>query len=375
MASIKQQNNGKWRYRIRYKENGKFRELSKSGFRTKRDAQSAANELESKISGGMSIHETNMLLEDYLKIWVDLKNKQVKKSTLLKINRSFRLYVLPRFGFTKVCDINRLDCIQWVNEMCETLNIDSVKSYAAPFNNALEDAVNEYKIINSNPMKNIKYPRTDKRKKDIKFFELDDLKKLLSTSETLKENFYRSNYQYFVLTTLLARTGLRLGEALCLNWSDIDNNKLSVSKTLYRENGEDYITSPKTDSSYREIALDTKTVELLKSLKLAKMKFNLADQNYILNKELVFSDHTGSPLKQSSYRTYFYKICNLADVPVLSPHALRHSHAVHLLESGANIKYVSDRLGHATINMTADIYLHVSKKIESEAISMYENYF
>jgi integrase len=375
MASIKQQPNGKWRYRIRYKDNGKYREASKSGFRTKKDAQTAANELESKISGGLSVCDSNIFLQDYLDIWLDLKMKQVKKSTLLKINRSFRLYVLPRFGFTKISDIKRLDCVQWINKMCETLNVDSVKSYVAPFNNALEDAVNEYKIIDNNPMKNIKFPRSEKRKKDIKFFELDDLKILLDVSINQKENFYHSNYQYFVLTALLARTGLRLGEALALSWDDIDKDNLSVTKTLYRENGQDFFTSPKTESSYRVIALDHKTIDLLKSLKVAKMKFSLSSESYVLNKKLVFSDYTGSPLKQSSYRTYFYKMCKLAGVPVLSPHSLRHSHAVHLLESGANIKYVSERLGHATINMTANVYLHVSKKIEREAISMYENYF
>ena len=375
MASIKQQPNGKWRYRVRYKENGKFREVSKSGFRTKRDAQSAANEIESKISDGLSICDSNMLLRDYLEIWLELKKKQVKKSTLLKINRSFRLYVLPRFGLTKIVNIKRLDCVQWINKMCESLNVDSVKSYAAPFSNALEDAVNEYKIINANPMKNIKYPRSKKRQKVIKFFELDELKRLLEVSEKLKENYHHSNYQYFVLTTLLSRTGLRLGEALALNWDDIDKNNLSVTKTLYRENGQDFITSPKTESSYRVIALDHKTSDLLKSLKIKKMKVSLSNENYKFNKELIFSDYTGSPLKQSSYRTYFYKICKLANVPILSPHALRHSHAVHLLESGANIKYVSERLGHATINMTANVYLHISKKIERDAITMYEKYF
>ncbi|EHL0042366.1 tyrosine-type recombinase/integrase, partial [Enterococcus faecalis] len=58
-----------------------------------------------------------------------------------------------------------------------------------------------------------------------------------------------------------------------------------------------------------------------------------------------------------------------------SPHALRHSHAVHLLESGSNIKFVSERLGHSTINMTANVYLHVSKKMETDSISRYEKFF
>lgn len=373
MASIKQQDNGKWRYRIRYKNNGKFKEVSKSGFRTKREAQSAAKHIEAKLINGISIYDGNMLLQDYLEVWIELKKKQVKQSTLLKINRSFRLYVLPRFGFTKISDIKRLECVQWINKMCETLNIDSVKSYAAPFNNALEDAVTEYKIIDSNPMKNIKYPRPDKRKKDIKFFELSELKTLLDIAKNQKDTL--NNYQYFILTAFLARTGLRLGEALALNWDDLDKNSLSISKTLYRENGMDFVTSPKTDSSYRDVALDSKTIDLLKSLKIAKIEYSLKNKDYTLNKKMIFSDYEGNPLKQTNYRTYFYKICKLANVPVLSPHSLRHSHAVHLLESGANIKYVSERLGHATINMTANVYLHISQKIERESIIMYENYF
>lgn len=375
MASIKQQNNGKWRYRIRYKDNGKFKEVSKSGFRTKREAQAAANDFEKRINTGKSIHDENMLVSHYMETWLKLKEKHVKSSTMMKINRSVRLYILPKFGFSKLSEINRLDCIEWINELCETLSVDSVKSYVAPFNTALEDAVNEFKIIETNPMKNIRYPKSDRRKKEISFYEKTDLKKLLNCFESQSCDSNYIGYQYYVLTLLLARTGLRLGEALALSWNDIQRNKLEINKTLSRENGVDLITTPKTDSSYRTIALDTMTTDLLRSFKIKKSEYALANSISILNKQLVFSSTYGEPLKQQNYRSYFYRMCNLADVPKLSPHALRHSHAVHLLESGSNIKYVSERLGHATINMTANVYLHVSQKMETEAIAMYERYF
>ncbi|UTR15880.1 tyrosine-type recombinase/integrase [Salipaludibacillus sp. LMS25] len=73
-------------------------------------------------------------------------------------------------------------------------------------------------------------------------------------------------------------------------------------------------------------------------------------------------------------RDYFKEVCKQANVPFLSPHALRHTHAVHLLESGANIKYVSERLGHKSVKVTADTYLHVTEKIENEALDLYSDY-
>ncbi|MGG3958214.1 tyrosine-type recombinase/integrase, partial [Bhargavaea massiliensis] len=88
----------------------------------------------------------------------------------------------------------------------------------------------------------------------------------------------------------------------------------------------------------------------------------------------VFHQQDGRWLRTNVVKEYFKEVCKRAELPVLSPHALRHSHAVHLLEAGANIKYVSERLGHASIKMTADTYLHVTKKIEDGALELYQRY-
>lgn len=374
MASFKQQPNGTWRYRIRYKVNGKHKEVSKSGFRTKREAQVAAHELEQRLNNGANLQGNNMLVSEYLETWVKIKEKQVKKSTLAKIKRAIRLHILPTFSYYKVTEIKRIDCITWVNNMCDKLSVDSAKSYCATLGTALEDAVNDFKLISTNPMRGIKYPRNDKRKNDIKFFEKSDLTKLLTIAKNYTGSKLFTNYQYYVLTVLLARTGLRLGEALALKWTDIDQTKLTVNKTLYRADNKNFITEPKTASSYRDVLLDNKTVQLLKSFKIKKAEHSLKNESYILNKNYIFTDVQGDFLKQCNYRTYFTTICKLAEAPQLSPHALRHSHAVHLLESGSNIKFVSDRLGHSTINMTANVYLHVSQKMETDAIKRYENF-
>ncbi|WP_426451938.1 tyrosine-type recombinase/integrase [Paenibacillus sp. S-38] len=76
----------------------------------------------------------------------------------------------------------------------------------------------------------------------------------------------------------------------------------------------------------------------------------------------MFHQHDGRWLRTNVVRDYFKAVCKRAGLPILSPHALRHSHAVHLLEAGAETKYVSERLGHANVKVTADTYLHVTKK-------------
>lgn len=73
-------------------------------------------------------------------------------------------------------------------------------------------------------------------------------------------------------------------------------------------------------------------------------------------------------------KTCFKVTCVRADVTVLSPYALRHSHAVHLLEAGINLKNVSDRLGHASVKITADTYLHKTKKMEFDLVSQSSEY-
>ncbi|MCG7217766.1 tyrosine-type recombinase/integrase [Paenibacillus mucilaginosus] len=85
--------------------------------------------------------------------------------------------------------------------------------------------------------------------------------------------------------------------------------------------------------------------------------------NYKPAKEnIVFHQHDGRWLRTNVVRDYFKTVCKRAGLPLLSPHALRYTHAVHLLEAGAETKYVSERLGHASVKVTADTYLHVTKK-------------
>ncbi|WP_231631475.1 MULTISPECIES: tyrosine-type recombinase/integrase [Halolactibacillus] len=89
---------------------------------------------------------------------------------------------------------------------------------------------------------------------------------------------------------------------------------------------------------------------------------------------LMIHQQDGRWLRTNIVREYFKEVCKRAKVPILSSHALRHSHAVHLLVFGANIKYASERLSHKSAHVTADTYLHITEKLEKESPDLYSNY-
>lgn len=379
MASIKQQDNGKWRYRVRYKHNGKFKEVSKSGFRTKRDAQSAANEIERQYNNGIQIGANSILLSDYLTEWIDVyKKPNIKQSTYLRLERAIRLHINPTFGMMKLNELKRSDVVKWVNDLdtVKGQTRSTIRSNLNVLHDALETAVYELDYLEKNVAKKIKLPNAKVEEK-IKFYTKSELDKLLNFLSSYRPGKYSHSIQYYTLFYLLSSTGLRLGEALALEWNDIKGDKLSVNKNLSYDNHNNvFITSPKSKSSVRIIKIDNNIVSLLKKHKINKKECILRYKTFEkpIRESIIFSNENGNYLRHSVVREFFYKSCKRAEVPVLSPHALRHSHAVHLLESGVNIKYVSARLGHSTISITADVYMHITEKIEDDSLELYENY-
>ncbi|UUZ80683.1 site-specific integrase [Paenibacillus sp. P26] len=242
---------------------------------------------------------------------------------------------------------------------------------------AISDAVHEFRILRENPLQRIKIPKEVTKIGNVQCFSVDQLNKFLDALIVPQKNAkYQHSKQYYALFTLIARTGLRIGEALALTWDDLDGDRLTVNKTLvYPLNSNPYISTPKTKTSGRTIKLDAHTVRVLKKHKINQMEVILRYENYQASQDgLMFHQHDGRWLRTNVVRDYFKAVCKREGLPVLSPHALRHTHAVHLLESGANIKYVSERLGHASVKVTADTYLHITRKIEDDALDLYSKY-
>lgn len=380
MASFKKQENGKWRCRIRYKKDGHFKEISKSGFKLKSQAEAAAKEMEERLNKGVQVKNSKQTIGNYLQHWMAIKKNQVKPSTFLGIEQHVRTYILPKFKFMPLENITRADCNEWIVGLTSHLRASTIRKIVATFHIALRYAVDEEQLLTVNPLDHIKLPKFDHESNKIKFYTKNQLTTLLDYLNNTPPRCYKESKQYYVLFTLLARTGLRLGEALALNWSDIAGNRLTVDKQIVYSSKPRtaHIATPKTESSYRTILLDPFTVRLLKMHRKNHLEVVLKYANFKRPfgefQDLIFSGKKGLPLNPQRIRSYLKLACENAGVPQLSPHAFRHTHAVLLLESGANLKVVSERLGHSTIDMTANVYLHVTDTMENHAIEQFANY-
>jgi Site-specific recombinase XerD len=379
MASFRKRGDT-WEYRIRYPDriSGKYKEKTKSGFRTKKEAQLAAADEELKINQFGFAENGDESINKYFESWLEVfKRPNVKPITYTLQERNVRLNILPRWGKYRLKDLSRTEYQKWINELREKYSEGTVRRIHSIFSSAINDAIHEFQILRENPIKRIKVPKQVDKAESIQCFTVSQLNKFLNALTFPQKNAkYQHSRQYYALFTLIARTGIRIGEALALRWDDLDGDRITINKTLvYPLNSQPYISTPKTKTSGRTIKLDEHTVKVLKKHKVNQKEVVLRYENYQASKDgLMFHQHDGRWLRTNVVRDYFKEVCKREDLPVLSPHALRHSHAVHLLEAGANIKYVSERLGHASIKVTADTYLHVTRKIEDDALDLYSKY-
>lgn len=179
-----------------------------------------------------------------------------------------------------------------------------------------------------------------------------------------------SNSEHHALFKLAFATGMRRSELLGLRWSDIDFKKstISISQTALKIGSTAVISNTtKTTSSKRIIAIDTDTIQELMKHKIAIDKRRIKTMNWI-NNNLVFPGIKGNPRCPDEVS----KLCKNTPIQSVSQLLLcmeqRHTHATLLIENGANMKAIQERLGHASFQETMDTYSHVTPKMEDDIV-------
>ncbi|MEG0372794.1 MAG: site-specific integrase [Enterococcus sp.] len=205
------------------------------------------------------------------------------------------------------------------------------------------------------------------------YFTKDELTKFL---KALDDN---DNLKQSAFLRILAMSGCRRGEILGLEWRSVnfEDNYISITQTLARgKNRRLYLELPKTKSSKREIPLDPKTMDMLKQWRLQQRKDLLMfGHNSIGKHQLVFSSmETNSFIELATPRKWLHTILKRNNLRIITLHGLRHTAATMMLESGLTLKDVSDRLGHSSIEITSDLYIHVTEKRKRENVDQVMKY-
>lgn len=352
---------------------GKKVRVTRRGFPTLKSAKLEATKLRTEFNNGKYDKKTteNTFQEIY-ELWFDSYKKTVKESTSIATERYMTLHVLPTFGDYKLNQITPKMAQQAVNEWADKLQVYKViLQYVVKI---MDFAIN-LGLIEVNPFDKVIRPKVKKtrKEKEVKFYTVEEVQKVMKVLEDRVFNSNQSNklYYFFALFDqtfyrLLAFSGLRGGEALALTWKDIDfeEKTLTVNKNLSQTKNGFAVSSPKTKSSYRTISLDDKTIRTLKRWQLKEKE--LLFSNRVKDCEIVFPDLNGQYLNRQNIYMRSQRVAKFAGLPDIGTHGWRHTHASMLFEAGASMKEAQVRLGHSSIEMTMNIYTHVTKKVTTE---------
>ncbi len=322
---------------------------------SKKDAQALLNRLLREKDMGVLIEPARMSLDEYLDHWLTTSVKpRVRTRTHRNYSDTLRLYVRPRIGSRRLGSLKPVDIQAVYSEMQETGLSSMVRLTHTLLKGALTQAV-RWQMLARNPAEYVDLP---KRKAGAKARALSQ-----AEAEHFLEATARSKWHVFF--HLMVATGLRPSEALALTWRDVDLAKgtLTVKHSLGWIRGEKrfVFNDPKTPSSRRTVPLPYGLVKLLSEHMTAQF-----EQGHT---ELVFSTRAGDPahqrvivqeaFKPALVRAGLGKETRLYD--------LRHTHATLLLLAGVHPKVVSERLGHASVAITLDVYSHVLPNMQQEA--------
>ena len=326
-------------------------------------------------ANGYSVKEkpTITTYRELVALWWESYKNTIKPNSQQSMEGIVRLHILPVFGDYKLDKLTTPIIQQQVNKWADKANKGEKGAYANySFLNNINRRILQYGVtmqaIQHNPARDIIIPRKQQNKEHkVKFFSNQELKQFLDYLEDLDQSSYENFFDYVLYKTLLA-SGCRIGEALALEWSDIDLKKgiISISKTLnrYQETN-----TPKSKAGLREIDIDKATVSLLKQYKKRQQV-----QSWQLGRSegIVFTPFTTKYAYACLLRKRLQSHFKAAGVPDISFHGFRHTHATIMLYAGIEAKDLQYRLGHSNISMTLNTYVHATKEGAKKAVSIFE---
>lgn len=367
---------GKNSYRLTVSEgfdlNGKPMIHRKTVHGTKKDAEVELAKFVTEVQNGLVIDGKSLKFSEFTEIWKrDYGSKELAPSTYKRYCRMLETRLLPYFGHFYINKIKPTDIMKFYDllekdtqlvrkkgnngsKTKKPLSGKTILEHHRLLRAMLHKAV-YWQLIVANPAERVQPPKARKPKR--KSYDDEQTKILLENLELLSSE----DTKYKVAIILTVFTGVRLGELMGLEWTDVDfkNGIISINRSSqYLADMGVFTKVPKTESSIREIAIPEFIISLLEEYKLWYEEQKSIYGELWTNSDRLFVQSDGKPMHPSTISKWFVKYVGQIGLPVINFHGLRHTNASLLVAQNIDIAVISARLGHAQISTTLDFYVH-----------------
>ena len=367
---------GKNSYRLTVAEgfdlNGKPMIHRKTVHGTKKDAEVELAKFVTEVQNGLVIDGKSLKFSEFTEIWKrDYGSKELAPSTYKRYCRMLETRLLPYFGHFYINKIKPTDIMKFYDllekdtqlvrkkgnngsKTKKPLSGKTILEHHRLLRAMLHKAV-YWQLIVANPAERVQPPKARKPKR--RSYDDEQTKILLENLELLPSE----DTKYKVAIILTVFTGVRLGELMGLEWTDVDfkNGIISINRSSqYLSDMGVFTKVPKTESSIREIAIPEFIISLLEEYKLWYEEQKSIYDELWMNSDRLFVQADGKPMHPSTISKWFVKYVGQIGLPVINFHGLRHTNASLLVAQNIDIAVISARLGHAQISTTLDFYVH-----------------
>lgn len=342
-------------------ETGKRRQKWVTVAGTKKDAERVLAELINEVEHNQyGIASGKLTVSQYLAMWLEAVRPGLRQQTHEVWQANLRFWN-QTLGAVPLNKLTPLDVQRAVNSMPGHYKNSTKRTVYAPFRVAMRQAV-KWGLLARSPTDGVVIPAP--HFKQMTVWTEEQVMRFLEVA--------RKSRYYALFHTALA-TGMRLGELLGLTWEDVDlkEGTIHVSRSLTVHTVREW-QAPKTPHSQRKIPLDEATTEVLRQWRKRQFQDRLWAGPSWQEHNLVFATRAGRPLYKCAVLRALKTIAGHAGVPPIRFHDLRHTHATLLLRQGVHPKVVAERLGHAHVSLTLEIYSHVLPDTQREAVRAIE---
>ncbi len=365
-------------------------------------------EFEQKVKSGKYLDGEKLTFQAFHEIWLrDYAEQNLDATTVATYKRLLNAHILPVIGHLKLSKVQP----NHLNKLYYTLSHERKDGkdggYAPKTIKHIHNIISiiystamKWNVVLDNPCDRVDVPKQTPTKDKLKYFNIeqterfiglldkdyittysahdrvDDTGKAYHVSEYSETRKLPTQFKLFFLLAVYG--GMRRGEILALEWSDLDftQHSVSITKSTTIVDGKPLTKGPKTRSSVRVVSVPAFIMELAREWKTEQLRYRMAIGSQWIGENHIFIQwngkqmHPDTPYKafKRIIKRYNETIKNEADkLPDIPLHGLRHTSATLLISQNVDVRTVSGRLGHAQTSTTMDIYSHALKEMDEKA--------